>query len=177
MELGIRLKSLRQQMGLTQKELADKAELSKGFISQLENDMATPSLQTLEEILECLDSDMSTFFRNVPGDALVFPQAEMQVEENGTQTMITLVPPSARRTMHPVRIMLAPGGFSVPGTLHDGERFGYVIEGSVELTAGERHKQLRSGDAFYICAGTAHYLRNTGQTPAELLWVSAPPNF
>ena len=54
MEIGSKLKELRVLKGLTQEELADRAELSKGFISQLERDLTSPSISTLMDILQCL---------------------------------------------------------------------------------------------------------------------------
>ena len=54
MEIGSKLKELRVLKGLTQEELADRAELSKGFISQLERDLTSPSIATLMDILQCL---------------------------------------------------------------------------------------------------------------------------
>ena len=62
MEIGSRIKELRILNGLTQEELADRSELSKGFISQLENDLTSPSIATLEDILQCLGTDLSSFF-------------------------------------------------------------------------------------------------------------------
>lgn len=54
MDIGAKLKELRILKGLTQEELADRAELSKGFISQLERDLTSPSIATLMDILQCL---------------------------------------------------------------------------------------------------------------------------
>ena len=62
MDIGNRVKDLRIQKGLTQEELADRAELSKGFISQLERDLTSPSISTLVDILQCLGTDLSDFF-------------------------------------------------------------------------------------------------------------------
>ena len=58
MELGEKIKELRNKQGLTQEELADRAELSKGFISQLERDMTSPSIATLEDLLQCLGTTL-----------------------------------------------------------------------------------------------------------------------
>lgn len=177
MDIGTRLKSLRRQMGLTQKQLADRAELSIGFISQLENDAATPSLQTLEEILECLDSDMGSFFSNAVRDQIVFRSADMQTQTGEMASVTRLVPAAASRRMEPVRILLPRGGHSQLEAPHAGEEFAYLVRGTVELTAGERHETLRAGDAFYFNADVAHYVQNTGEDPAELVWVTTPPNF
>ena len=61
MELGEKIKELRNKQGLTQEELADRAELSKGFISQLERDMTSPSIATLEDLLQCLGTTHGEF--------------------------------------------------------------------------------------------------------------------
>ena len=62
MNIGNKLKELRVQKGLTQEELADRAELSKGFISQLERDLTSPSIATLVDILQVLGTDLNEFF-------------------------------------------------------------------------------------------------------------------
>ena len=55
MQIGSKIKELRVLKGLTLEELADRAELSKGFISQLERELTSPSIATLVDILQCLE--------------------------------------------------------------------------------------------------------------------------
>lgn len=62
MEIGAKIRQLRITNQMTQEELADRAELSKGFISQIENDLTSPSITTLVDILQCLGTDLKTFF-------------------------------------------------------------------------------------------------------------------
>ena len=62
--IGTKMKNLRNQNGLTQQELADRAELTKGFISQVERGLTIPSLATLADIVECLGSNLSDFFND-----------------------------------------------------------------------------------------------------------------
>ena len=62
MDIGNKLKQLRIPKGLTQEELADRAELSKGYISQLERDLTSPSIATLMDILQCLGTSIGEFF-------------------------------------------------------------------------------------------------------------------
>ena len=64
MEIGEKIRRIRIERGLTQEELADRAELSKGFISQIERDLTSPSIATLEDILTCLGTDCGEFFTN-----------------------------------------------------------------------------------------------------------------
>ena len=72
MVIGQKVKSLRIKHGLTQEELADRCELSKGFISQLERDLTSPSIATLMDILECLGTNIHDFFREEQDDKIVF---------------------------------------------------------------------------------------------------------
>ena len=72
MEIGDKIKQLRIERGLTQEELADRAELSKGFISQVERDLTSPSIATLEDIIISLGSDLTTFFSEKEKPQIVF---------------------------------------------------------------------------------------------------------
>ena len=62
--------------GLTQEELADRAELSKGFISQLERNLTSPSIATLTDILQCLGTTLGEFFNETPEEQVVFGKAD-----------------------------------------------------------------------------------------------------
>ena len=64
MDIGAKLKELRVLKGLTQEELADRAELSKGFISQVERDLTSPSIATLMDILQCLGTTLRKRIRS-----------------------------------------------------------------------------------------------------------------
>ena len=72
MSIGGKLKELRILKGLTQEELADRAELSKGFISQVERDLTSPSIATLMDILQCLGTTIGEFFNEAPEEQIVF---------------------------------------------------------------------------------------------------------
>ena len=70
MQIGQKLKDLRVLKGLTQEELANRAELSKSFISQVERDLTSPSIATLVDILQCLGTNISDFFNFCPSFVL-----------------------------------------------------------------------------------------------------------
>ena len=84
---GTRLRDLRKQNGLTQQELADRAELTKGFISQLEQGQVTPSLVTLLDLIECLGTTPSEFFKTTGGEKIVFSEKDCfeKIDENGNR--------------------------------------------------------------------------------------------
>lgn len=62
MNIGNKIRELRIEKNLTQEELANRAELSKGFISQLERNLTSPSIATLIDILQCLGTNLTEFF-------------------------------------------------------------------------------------------------------------------
>jgi transcriptional regulator with XRE-family HTH domain len=62
MKIGEKIKHLRMKNGLTQEELASRCELTKGFISQVERELTSPSIATLVDMLECLGTNLKDFF-------------------------------------------------------------------------------------------------------------------
>ena len=72
MDIGGKIKGLRLMHGLTMEDLADRTELSKGFISQLERNLTSPSIATLVDILACLGTDLKEFFSDSAGAPVVF---------------------------------------------------------------------------------------------------------
>ncbi|NLP46919.1 MAG: helix-turn-helix transcriptional regulator, partial [Epulopiscium sp.] len=82
MNIGEKIKQLRIKNGLTQEELANRAELSKGFISQVERDLTSPSIATLVDILECLGTNLKDFFNETVDEKIVFSKDDMFETEN-----------------------------------------------------------------------------------------------
>ena len=76
MKIGAKIKELRVQKSLTQEELANRCELSKGFISQLERDLTSPSIATLVDILQCLGTNLEEFFSNTAAEQVVFSKGD-----------------------------------------------------------------------------------------------------
>ena len=60
---------------------------------------------------------------------------------------------------------------------HDGEEFGYVIQGKVTLVHGEEEYEVKKGETFYLKGNLPHYLMNKNDTLAKVIWVSTPPIF
>ena len=72
MDIGNKIKQLRTRQGLTLEELASRSELTKGFLSQLERDLTSPSIDSLSDILEALGTNLSEFFQEDKNDQSVF---------------------------------------------------------------------------------------------------------
>lgn len=179
MIIGNKLKDLRKRCGLTQEELADRAQLSKGFISQVENDITSPSIATLVDILECLGTNPEEFFSGTTEEKIVFKKDDyFEKEDTQLNNLIEWIVPNAQKNMmEPVRLSLSPGGSSYPDNPHEGEEFGYILSGTVCVHIGSKIYKASKGEAFYFTADKTHYIENKGTTQAKLIWVSCPPSF
>jgi len=179
LEIGERLRELRIQRGLTQEEMADRCELSKGFISQVERDLASPSIATLKDMLECLGVTLQNFFSDSSHEKTVFsPQDMFEKEDAEEGRKITwLVPNAQKNSMEPILLELEPGAKSQVLPPLEGEEFGYVLRGQVTLTVGKKRQVVRRGGSFCLHPSATHFLENTGAKPAAVIWVSTPPIF
>lgn len=179
MNIGQKIKELRVQKSLTQKELADRAELSKGFISQLERDLTSPSIATLMDILQCLGTNLEEFFSETTAEQVVFKKTDYFEKYDGELKNLVkwIIPNAQKNMMEPILLSLDPGGSTYPDNPHEGEEFGYVISGSIVLHIGNRSFKAKKGESFYFTANKQHYITASGKSGATLLWVSTPPSF
>lgn len=177
MEIGSKLKELRILKGLTQEELADRAELSKGFISQLERDLTSPSIATLLDILQCLGTSVNEFFNETPEEQIVFGKGDYfeKYDAELKNTIKWIIPNAQKNVMEPIMLTLEAGGETYPDNPHEGEEFGYVLQGSISIHLGNKVYRAKKGESFYFTADKKHYL--SSKTGAVLLWISSPPNF
>ena len=168
------------QRGLTQEELADRCELSKSFISLLERDLTSPSLDTLADLLETLGCDLPTFFRSSASEKLVYGEEDIFVKEypESYRGMIRWLIPSAQKNrMEPILLELGPGGETDEDDPHEGEEFGYVLQGTLKVVLGDHIEKARKDESFYFRSTAPHKLVNAGKGPCRVLWISTPPSF
>ena len=90
-------------------------------------------------------------------------------------TIEWIIPNAQRNMMEPIRLTLAPGGATYPDLPHEGEEFGYVLQGSISIHIGSKTYKAKKGESFYFTPDKKHYL--TSKNGALLLWVSSPPSF
>lgn len=179
MEIGNKIRELRNQKGLTQEELADRSELSKGFISQLENDLTSPSIATLVNILQCLGTNLKNFFSDDDDEQIVF-RSEDYFEKTDAELhnkVEWIIPNAQKNMMEPIRVTIEPGGSTYPDQPHEGEEFGYVLSGAVTIVIGNRSLKAKKGESFYFTPISEHYIKANGKSGAVFLWISTPPNF
>lgn len=179
MEIGDKIKRLRIQNGLTQEELADRSELTKGFISQVERDLTSPSIATFIDILEGLGTNLQEFFNENINEKIVFSKEDAFETENDDlkYTLKWIIPNAQKNTMEPILIELDIDGKTKEDTPHEGEEFGYVVNGSIYIYHGVQKYRVKKGESFYYKANSNHYISNAGKTRAKIIWVSTPPSF
>ena len=129
------------------------------------------------DILQCLGTSIGVFFNEAPDDQIVFGKQDYFVKEDTEykNEIKWIIPNAQKNTIEPIYLTLQAGGSTCPDTPHEGEEFGYVLKGKVEIHLGKRSYIAKKGDAFYYKADKTHYLKGIEQT--ELIWVTSPPSF
>ena len=107
-----KIKQLRKVNELTLEELASRCELTKGFLSQVENNITSPSISTLEDILEALGSSLAEFFSEATQDKYVFKKKDFFVDEQENYIIKWIVPNAQKQEMEPILLELNPGCIS-----------------------------------------------------------------
>ncbi len=177
MDIGFKIKELRIQKALTLEELASRSELTKGFLSQLERNLTSPSISTLTDILEALCSNLSDFFKEDKPEQIVFKSSDFYVDEREDSTVTWIVPNTQKNDMEPILIEIPQNGKSFEMAPHGGEEFGMVIDGCVTLVVDDACHTVKKGETFYLDGSKYHYLKNDKKTTAKVIWVSTPPLF
>ena len=179
-EVGYQIKRFRQEKGLTLNQLADAAELSAPYISQLENGKASPSIATLRRIAEVLDMRMVDFFADeLVEDPPIMPQANWtRVILPGWEAELSqLVHIVGNKRMQPFHTVVPPGGGTTDNYSHPGEEFGFVVEGELTLKLGEETHTLPTNTAVYYSSLIPHSWLNLTDKPCRLIWVTSPPSW
>ena len=179
MDIGAKLKDLRMKKGLTQEELADRSELSKGFISLLERNLTSPSIATLIDILQCLGTDLKDFFTETGDEQVSFSAADYfeKIDAELHNKIEWIIPNAQKNIMEPIRLTLEAGGQTYPDNPHEGEEFGYVLSGQISVCLGKRRIKVAKGESFYYKCDTTHHIEARGKGGAQIIWISSPPSF
>ena len=179
-DVGARLKHVRELHGLSQRELARRAGVTNGLISLIEQNRVSPSVGSLKKVLDGVPMSMVDFFTlDVNSAAQVFYSADELVEIGGDGASLRLV--AAQRPGRQLTVLherYQPGAATGEDMLsHRGEEGGVVVSGKVELTVGGQTRVLQAGDAYYFASATPHSFRNVGREVCEIISASTPPTF
>jgi transcriptional regulator with XRE-family HTH domain len=180
--LGTRIRGLRKRRGMTLAELAQQSELTAGYISQLERNLAYPSIPALFNIAKSLGVTIQWFFAS---EAVTAPEDDGVVVRKNSRLNVhyedgivdQLLTPQANRHLEMLHSRFPPGTYSQQSYSHEGEEAGFLLSGSFELWVGERHFQLNEGDSFSFSSQEPHRYGNPGDVDAVVIWVITPPTF
>ena len=176
--IGKKIKNLRTLNNLTQEELASRCDLTKGYISQLENDLTSPSIATLVDILDVLGTNLNEFFSSdTISEKIVFTKEDYFSKNNEYGVITWLITNAQKNEMEPILLNLYPNQETPHDYPHEGEEFGFVLEGSILVCLDNQKFKCKKGESFYYSSNKTHYLKNTSSTNAKIIWISSPPNF
>jgi transcriptional regulator with XRE-family HTH domain len=179
-DVGERLRTIRQLHGLSQRELARRAGVTNGLISLVEMNRVSPSVGSLKKLLDGIPMSLAEFFT---GDfnqrTPVFYGAEEMVEIGNEEVSLKLIAAQrAGRQMTLLHERYAPGAATGEEMLeHRGEEGGVVVRGRIEVTVGNDTRVLGPGEAYYFPSNLPHRFRNPGREVCEIVSCCTPPTF
>lgn len=179
-EVGPRLKELRTRRGLSQRDLAKRAGVTNGLISQIEQNKVSPSVGTLKKIVEQLSISLADFFSSEEVPAVDWCYRAGSMPDIGSAGLaFFLVGHNVRgRALSLLRETYAVGADTGDDLLvHEGEEAGILIRGRVEVTVGKETRILEKGDAYYFPSTLPHRFRNVGNEEAEIVSAATPASF
>ena len=182
--IGKNLKTFRNGLGLSQKNLALATGLSPTLISRIEGGLVMPSIGTLQEIADRLKTDIAYFFKGEEAEEYVITRKgsrKISYAKRGPKGKVTYgLELLAEGMENPFMEPCIVTEFGRPGdefrlAKHDGQEFIYVLEGKLELTLGEKKFTLNEGDAAYFLGEIPHGGRSLGKRTARTLNVHLIP--
>ncbi len=180
-EISEKLRALRKSRKMTLKEVADGAGCTGAYISQLEKGRANPSIATLKRIASVFDVRIIDFFLDdeEKEDEVVLRKDQRATMgfNMGYAIIESLVRNTKNKRMQALLNKIRPGGGSNGEYTHEGEEFGIVLAGELELTVGEGVYYVKEGDTFYFPSTKPHGFYNRGEKEASVIWVISPPSF
>ena len=181
-ELGFRLRMVRQRHQLSQRALAKKAGVANASISLIESGNMSPSVSALKRILAGFPMTLAEFFSDeLPGmQSEVFYRAESLTEISGGEGISYRQIGSAKaghalQILHETYEVGADTGLIM--LQHEGEEGAVILTGRLEVTVGEATRVLGAGDAYYFNSRQPHRFRNAGNEVCMLVSSCSPPTF
>ncbi len=180
--VGINIKSLREEQGLTLRDLAKKLGISASFLSQVERGKASPSLSTLKNISDALSTTIGNLIgegQKVEDNPVIRSGERKHIQEIGKGiNLYLLTSRDANKQMEPLLFKLKEGATSgIRSYKHFGQEFVLVLKGAMEITLNDMTYVLKKGDSIYFNSNVPHAFRNIGREEVEAVWVITPPTF
>ena len=180
-DLRGKLRALRTAQGLTLEDLARSVGLSKSALSQIESGRIDPSLETLRRLVQALKVTLASLFetRAAVDDRVVRHDQRKVFHIPRNQLRYELLSPDlVGKRVEFLRVELDPAKGEKPQPYaHEGEEYGIVIRGRVEVFVEGSTYVLGPGDSIFFHATAPHYVVNAGRRTAVTIWAIAPPTY
>lgn len=179
MNIGMEIKKLRNEKGITLKELSEKSELSVGFLSQLERGFTTIAVDSLEKLAEILGVHLTHFFdypRSRKDKVLrSYEQEILEIEEGGF-IKYSLSSNLENKQLAPRLIEILPQKKEekIISYRHDGEEFVYVLEGILTIYINDERYEVYPGDSIHMDSNITHNWANYTNKKVKLIAVNTP---
>lgn len=177
MNLGSLLRRRRKDKRLTLKEVAEKAGLSEGFLSQVENNVKAPSVPNLVKVCDALDAEMGPLFEELKNQQTLFKfrkndWPEVDVPHTGFATR-RFCPPESRSIIDSAVIVLEPGkSIPVRKDVKNSQEVLCLMQGRLELVHGDEKLIMAEGDSVHLWTDPMQQsITNIGKLTAVVLWV------
>jgi transcriptional regulator with XRE-family HTH domain len=174
--IGARLKAARLSQRMTIEAVAEASGLTKGFVSRLERDTASPSVASLVRVCDALGLRVGALF-DPPETAVVRAGEGRPISFGATDAAERLLTPGIQQQVEVIHTVMAGGGHGGEElyTLQCDTEFVYVVSGQLEIVLEEDVVVLDAGDAVTFPGRTPHTWRNGSRTRGcEVLWVLSP---
>lgn len=182
MDVGERLKSIRESHGLSQRELAKRAGVTNSTISMIEKNSVSPSVSSLKKVLQGLPMSLVEFFAE-DSDAessqpvVYAPDDLLDLSVNDVQLKLVGRAFGKRALAFMIETYEPGSDTGADLYVHDGEEAGLVVRGAFELTVGAEVYQLKKGDSYYFDSTRPHRFRNPYDQPCQIISATTPANF
>jgi transcriptional regulator with XRE-family HTH domain len=178
-DLGERLRAIRQLRRKTLKEVATAAGISESFLSQLERGRTNATIATLQRLATALAIEVSDLFASGNARPRVLPREAREFVAWGELGRKALLTPKPFHSLEVVVARFEPGGSTgdEPYTHGDSEELLVVVEGEVHVQLGTDVHELGVGDSVLYQSSTPHRVSNPGHEGAEVMFVISPPSY
>jgi transcriptional regulator with XRE-family HTH domain len=178
--IGSSLRAVRRRRGMTLRQVADAAGVTESFLSQVERDIASPSIATLRRIAVALGTSIGVILDEAgPHGRLVRAGDRRVVTYPGLDARDEFLTDGPDARLQVIQSVVEPGGGTGPEAYsHESdEECLIVLEGCLDLWVGAEHHRLETGDAIRYSSRVPHRNQNPGPGTARILFVITPPSF
>ncbi|SHJ27429.1 transcriptional regulator, XRE family with cupin sensor [Dethiosulfatibacter aminovorans DSM 17477] len=172
-KIGDRIKEIRKEKGLTLKQLSEMLDLSIGYLSNLERNLNSPTLDSLQKICESLEINIVDLLEKSPKDNLLVTKDERRVVFEKKGEIRYEMVNSSEKNLKGVCIIMEPGAnYKNFSWGHNSDELGVVIKGMMKIDTNDNEYILNEGDSLYIPAHTSHSLINIGKDQCISYWFN-----